>query len=200
VPQDIRCPECGSETVLRTSKKGPNAGRTFHVCIHYPECKGKVPIGEYMGTAIPSGGGKMFCSNCGVQLPDNSRFCSECGVEIGTMLPPTPLAPAPPKALAKPKVELKWGPILVSAIIGLALLEILSYTFITDEMIEEMELFNLLLVSWGIAIPCYIICGAIAGTWAGFRGAAHGMRAAMIMAIISALINIILTFTLWEEY
>ena len=24
----------------------------------------------------------MFCSNCGVQLPDDSRFCSECGVAI----------------------------------------------------------------------------------------------------------------------
>jgi len=26
----------------------------------------------------------MFCSKCGMQLPDNSRFCSKCGVEICT--------------------------------------------------------------------------------------------------------------------
>lgn len=44
MPADTRCPECGSVTVLRTAKKGRNAGRTFYVCIRYPECKGKVPI------------------------------------------------------------------------------------------------------------------------------------------------------------
>lgn len=36
---DIRCPICGSETRLRTSKKD---GSKFHVCVNYPECKGKV--------------------------------------------------------------------------------------------------------------------------------------------------------------
>ena len=45
MPKDIQCPICGSETILRTVKKGPNAGRRYHVCIFYPECKGKVPIG-----------------------------------------------------------------------------------------------------------------------------------------------------------
>ena len=41
---DIKCPVCGSETTLRTAKKGPNIGTSFHVCIKYPECKGKVQI------------------------------------------------------------------------------------------------------------------------------------------------------------
>jgi len=36
---DIKCPICGSETTLRTSKKD---GGKFHVCINFPECKGKV--------------------------------------------------------------------------------------------------------------------------------------------------------------
>ena len=40
--EDVKCPICGSETVERTSQKGPNAGQSFHVCNHYPECKGKV--------------------------------------------------------------------------------------------------------------------------------------------------------------
>ena len=39
---DIRCPKCGSETVVRTAKKGPNVGHSFYVCTRYPECKGKV--------------------------------------------------------------------------------------------------------------------------------------------------------------
>lgn len=42
--QDVRCPECGSETVVRAAKKGTNAGRRFYVCARYPDCKGKVPI------------------------------------------------------------------------------------------------------------------------------------------------------------
>lgn len=40
----IRCPICGSETFIRIAKKGQNAGRMFHVCSRYPDCKGKVPI------------------------------------------------------------------------------------------------------------------------------------------------------------
>ena len=42
---DIRCPQCGSETVVKTIKKGPNSHR-FHVCTRYPECKGKVPLSD----------------------------------------------------------------------------------------------------------------------------------------------------------
>lgn len=43
---DIKCPKCGSEMVVRTAKKGPNAGRKFYVCSNHPECKGKVAIRE----------------------------------------------------------------------------------------------------------------------------------------------------------
>jgi hypothetical protein len=34
-----KCPLCGSKTRLRTSKKD---GSKYHVCVNYPECKGKV--------------------------------------------------------------------------------------------------------------------------------------------------------------
>ena len=40
---DIKCPLCGSETVIRLAKKGQNAGHAFHLCVHYPKCKGKMP-------------------------------------------------------------------------------------------------------------------------------------------------------------
>ena len=46
MPEDVKCPICGSETVERASQKGPNAGQSFHVCNRYPECKGKVAISE----------------------------------------------------------------------------------------------------------------------------------------------------------
>ena len=41
LPEVPRCPICGSETVIRTAKQGPNAGIQFNVCTRYPECKGK---------------------------------------------------------------------------------------------------------------------------------------------------------------
>jgi len=82
MPEDVRCPICGSEMVVRTVKKGPNVGSSFYVCTRYPDCKGKVPIWKQTNAEKTSEGGKMFCSNCGVQLPDDSRFCSECGVAI----------------------------------------------------------------------------------------------------------------------
>ena len=42
--EDSKCPICGSETVVRISKKGPNAGRRFNVCVYYPGCKGRVAV------------------------------------------------------------------------------------------------------------------------------------------------------------
>ncbi|NWF38466.1 nuclease [Mariprofundus sp. NF] len=33
------CPKCGSEMVLRTSKKGPNAGNEFWGCSAFPKCR-----------------------------------------------------------------------------------------------------------------------------------------------------------------
>jgi hypothetical protein len=42
--EDVKCPICGSETVERTAKKGPNVGSSFYVCNRYPECKGKAEI------------------------------------------------------------------------------------------------------------------------------------------------------------
>ena len=49
MPEDIKCPKCGSKTVVKAAKRGPNAGRSFHVCTRYPECKGKVAIREQSG-------------------------------------------------------------------------------------------------------------------------------------------------------
>lgn len=46
MPEDVKCPICGSETIERTAQKGPNVGSSFYVCNRYPECKGKVEIRE----------------------------------------------------------------------------------------------------------------------------------------------------------
>ena len=40
---NIKCPVCGSSTRLRISKKD---GSKFHVCVNYPDCKGKVAFDE----------------------------------------------------------------------------------------------------------------------------------------------------------
>lgn len=40
VPQDSgkKCPRCGAPLVLRTSKKGDNAGKQFWGCSAFPKC------------------------------------------------------------------------------------------------------------------------------------------------------------------
>ena len=33
------CPRCGGKLVLRTAKKGTNAGKQFYGCSNYPSCR-----------------------------------------------------------------------------------------------------------------------------------------------------------------
>ena len=35
----LRCPRCGSELVLRTAKRGNNAGNQFYGCSNFPKCR-----------------------------------------------------------------------------------------------------------------------------------------------------------------
>ncbi len=37
--EELICPKCGNKLVLRTAKKGPNAGNKFYGCSGYPGCK-----------------------------------------------------------------------------------------------------------------------------------------------------------------
>jgi four helix bundle suffix protein len=41
---DEHCPACGKPMVLRTARKGPNAGSQFQGCSGYPECKTTLPM------------------------------------------------------------------------------------------------------------------------------------------------------------
>ena len=36
---DLICPRCGNKLVLRTAKKGPNAGNQFYGCAAFPKCR-----------------------------------------------------------------------------------------------------------------------------------------------------------------
>jgi len=36
---DMICPRCGSKLVLRTAKKGDNAGNQFYGCSSFPKCR-----------------------------------------------------------------------------------------------------------------------------------------------------------------
>jgi restriction system protein len=36
---ETTCPKCGSELVLRTARKGPNAGKKFYGCSRFPSCR-----------------------------------------------------------------------------------------------------------------------------------------------------------------
>ena len=35
----LRCPRCGGELLLRTAKKGNNAGNQFYGCSNFPKCR-----------------------------------------------------------------------------------------------------------------------------------------------------------------
>lgn len=39
-----RCQKCGSEMVLRTARKGANAGNQFWGCANYPSCRSTAPV------------------------------------------------------------------------------------------------------------------------------------------------------------
>jgi len=41
---DQSCPTCGKPMVLRTARKGPNAGSQFQGCSGYPECRATLPV------------------------------------------------------------------------------------------------------------------------------------------------------------
>jgi ATP-dependent DNA helicase RecQ len=49
---EVRCPKCGSLMILRTAKRGPNAGGKFYGCSRYPNCKATVPF-EPVSTEPP---------------------------------------------------------------------------------------------------------------------------------------------------
>ena len=44
-PETPKCPKCGGVMVLRTARRGPNAGNQFYGCKSYPRCKGTVDYG-----------------------------------------------------------------------------------------------------------------------------------------------------------
>jgi len=44
-PATKTCPKCGSEMVLRTSKKGPQAGNQFWGCSAFPKCRAIADVG-----------------------------------------------------------------------------------------------------------------------------------------------------------
>lgn len=46
VQETPKCPECGSEMVIRQARTGKHAGEKFWGCSNYPECKGIVAIEE----------------------------------------------------------------------------------------------------------------------------------------------------------
>lgn len=56
----------------------------------------------------------MFCSNCGNQLPDNTKFCSNCGTAVGSSAAPPTATDAPPAASKAPVNK------LIPIIIGIA--------------------------------------------------------------------------------
>ncbi len=49
IEPDRICPRCGAALVLRTAKKGANAGNRFYGCSAFPKCRYMMPIPETEG-------------------------------------------------------------------------------------------------------------------------------------------------------
>ena len=45
-PALVECPTCGSDMILRTAKRGANAGSQFYGCSQYPKCRGTRAVHE----------------------------------------------------------------------------------------------------------------------------------------------------------
>lgn len=60
------CPECGEEMVVRTARKGRNAGNQFWGCPQWPECEGTQPVGgPGVGQTKKSNEDPPECPLCG---------------------------------------------------------------------------------------------------------------------------------------
>ena len=115
----------------------------------------------------------MYCQSCGAEIPEGSESCPGCGTKLENTT--SELAPARPK--------LKWLPIGVAGIAGVAL------SFVTTFALAGS------LSTWaafGILIASYIIAGLIAGVWAGIRGAGHGIWAGIVVVAIFTVLTLAL--------
>ena len=43
-PPARACPKCGAEMVIRTAKRGDNAGNQFWGCSKFPQCRQMIPL------------------------------------------------------------------------------------------------------------------------------------------------------------
>ncbi len=43
---NLACPKCGSEMVLRVAKKGKNVGQKFWGCSKFPKCRSALPVSK----------------------------------------------------------------------------------------------------------------------------------------------------------
>jgi len=102
---DVRCPRCGSGTVILTSKSDD---RKYHVCVNRPRCKGRVPADDVWGDDW--GGGKPVARPAYDREPQRrvppslrSRLSikEEWGDDWGGAIParkPAPYTPQYPRA------------------------------------------------------------------------------------------------------
>jgi hypothetical protein len=161
---DIKCPVCSSKTILRIAKKGPDAGKKFHVCVNHPKCNGKVEqakanrlIGRIRGNHESSIRILERSKRFNLENPLN-KSKTYLGAFIAVLL--TNIAPF----------------ILVGAV---AILHLSYATWI-------------IILFLGIGLIGYPIGGFIAGRMAEYRGYDHGARAAEIACVINYIIYVII--------
>lgn len=91
--------------------------------------------------------------------------------------------------------ELEWLPVVVAAIVGIALMFLLGFA-INLIIPVDTSLEGWLTITWGIGIFCYFTTGLIAGAWTNWKGATYGGFAAMVVWFV----NLIYSFVIGIAY
>lgn len=76
--------------------------------------------------------------------------------------------------------ELKWLPVVVAAIVGIALMRLLGFA-LPPPIPSDITLKSVMATILGIGVFCYFVAGVIAGAWANWKGYGYGALAAVLV-------------------
>ena len=111
----------------------------------------------------------MFCSNCGIQLPDALTFCYQCGTRVGAYSEQQPLLSRKQFYLSSPETQKLYQELRVwqklagvgFLIAGIAQLAILSRIVIDWTMPLHIGLMSYIVAMIGFIIALVFSCKAL---------------------------------------
>lgn len=155
---DIRCPNCGSQTRLRTSSKDDCQ---YYVCIRYPQCKGRVEYDEEWDSDWSEEEPETQITHDRARYQQNDEMETDSAGQRVSI-----------------NRDLKWGPTCLGAFVTVVLqFVVLQIIIIAISNISETTAVIVLLVT---VLVSYICGGFLVGAMTREKGALHGILAAFI--------------------